>query len=223
MGKGANSIISMLHHFFATHGFGETSAHAHCDNCTGQNKNRFMIYYCMWRTLCGLHNEIILSFLIVGHTKFAPDWCFGLAKQCYHRTFVSSLDDIANTVARSSHVNVPQLVGTLDGTIHVPTYNWSKFFEDHVKKTALQGISKYQHFRFSRSAPGAVFVKNSSDGVEKIMLLKDETWRPSPNDLPEIVVPNCLSPERQLYLHEKIREFCTDSTKDLVCPKPPSI
>ena len=183
-----------------------------------------MIYYCMWRTLCGLHNEIILSFLIVGHTKFAPDWCFGLAKQCYRRTFVSSLDDIANTVAHSSHVNVPQLVGTLDGTIHVPTYNWSEFFEDHVKKTALKGISKYQHFRFSRSAPGAVFVKNSSDGVEKkIMLLKDETWRPSPNDLPEIIVPNGLSPERQLYLYEKIREFCTDSTKDLVCPKPPSI
>ena len=128
----------MLHHFFATHGFGETSAHAHCDNCTGQNKNRFMIYYCMWRTFCGLQNEIILSFLIVGHTKFAPDWCFGLAKQCYCRTFVSSLDDIANTVARSSDVNVPQLVGTLDGTIHVLTHNWSEFFEDRVKRQPLK-------------------------------------------------------------------------------------
>ena len=67
-----------------------------------------MTYYLMWRVFTGLHHEIKLSFLIVGHTKFAPDWCFGLAKQRYRRSQVSSLDDIANTVARSSVVNVPQ-------------------------------------------------------------------------------------------------------------------
>ena len=179
------------------------------------------MYYLMWRVLTGLHHEITLSFLLVGHTKFAPDWCFGLAKQCYRRTSVSSLDDIANTVARSSMVNVPQLVGTLDGDLIVPTYNWSAYFEDHVTKTALKGISKYQHFRFSRSTPGVVHVKESIDGPEKmITLLKDKEWLPTPNDLPEVVNPNGLSPERQSYLYEKIREFCAESSKDLVCPKP---
>ena len=34
----------------------------------------------------------------------------------------------------------------------------NQVFEDHVKNTALKGISKYQHFRFSKSAPGAVHV-----------------------------------------------------------------
>lgn len=211
----------MLHHFFATHGFGERSVHLHANNCTGQNKNRFMMYYLMWRVLCGLHDEITLSFLIVGHTKFAPDWCFGLAKQCFRRTLVSSLDDIANIVARSSIVNIPQLVGTLEGDVFVPTYNWSEFFEDHVVKTALRGISKLQHFRFSCSTPGVVYVKSSSAGSEKkITLIKEQSWKPLPSDLPEIVVPNGLTSERQLYLYEKIREFCTDSTKDLVCPRP---
>ena len=38
-GKGGNTVVSMLHHFFNTHGFGETELHLHADNCVGQNKN----------------------------------------------------------------------------------------------------------------------------------------------------------------------------------------
>ena len=68
VGKGANSIISMLHHFFEAHRIGEKSVHLHADNCGGQNKNRFMMYYLMWQVRTGLHEEIIISSLPVGHT-----------------------------------------------------------------------------------------------------------------------------------------------------------
>ena len=37
--KGANVIISLVHHIFATYGLGENVAHLHADNCSGQNKN----------------------------------------------------------------------------------------------------------------------------------------------------------------------------------------
>ena len=40
VGKGANCIISMLHHFLETYSFEETHIHLHADNCSGQNKNR---------------------------------------------------------------------------------------------------------------------------------------------------------------------------------------
>ena len=221
VGKGANLIISTLHHFFQTHRIGEKSVHLHADNCAGQNKNRFMMYYLMWRVRTGLHEEVTISFLPVGHTKFSPDWCFGLMKQCFRRTKIVDLDDIANCVSLSSSVNVPQLVGSLDGTTFVPTYNWSEYFEDRTIKTALKGITQMQHFRFSSSSPGAVFVKSVGSAAEqKINLLKDMSWAPSANQLPQVVVPMGLSAERQQYLYDKIREFCPPEKQDSVCPKP---
>lgn len=221
MGKGANAIISMLHHFFEVHGFGERRVHLHADNCVGQNKNRFLMYYLMWRVMAGLHDEATISFLPVGHTKFAPDWCFGLMKQCFRRTKIGDLDDIANCVSLSSAVNVPQLVGSLDGTVFVPTYNWSEFFDDTMMKTALKGISRLHQFRFSVAKRGVVFVKESSTATEReIRLVRDDSWKPSPHELPVVVIPNGLSAERKQYLYDKIREFCPDDKKDTVCPKP---
>ena len=221
MGKGANAIISMLHHFFEVHGLGESSVHLHADNCTGQNKNRFMMYYLMWRVLTGLHEEVKISFLPVGHTKFAPDWCFGLLKQRFRRTKIGDLDNIANCVSYSSSVNVPQLVGSLDGTTFVKTYNWSDYFDERTVKTALKGITQMHHFRFVSSSPGAVFVKTVGSGAERqINLLRNTSWAPSAHDLPDIIVPAGLSSERQQYLFEKIREFCPAEKQDSVCPKP---
>lgn len=38
-GKGADTVISFLHHFFEEHSEGETELLLHADNCCGQNKN----------------------------------------------------------------------------------------------------------------------------------------------------------------------------------------
>ena len=60
VGKGANTVISMLHHFFEKHSLGEDHVHLHADNCVGQNKNNTlvqvrntMMYY--MQTLIHLH------------------------------------------------------------------------------------------------------------------------------------------------------------------------
>ena len=60
------------------HGFGERDVYPHADNYTGQNKNNCMMQYLVWCTITNRHTSITLSFLPVGHTKFAPDWCFGI-------------------------------------------------------------------------------------------------------------------------------------------------
>ena len=100
IGEGANSIISYLHHFSQPHGLGEKTTHLHADNCTGQNKNNYVLHYFMWWTLVGLSPLNHSIILLVVHTKFAPDWCFDLFKQHFRLTKVGGIDDIAGIVDR---------------------------------------------------------------------------------------------------------------------------
>lgn len=220
MGKGSNTIVSMLHHFFVNHGLGEKIVHLHADNCGGQNKNCTMVQYLLWRVMTGQHDEITLSFMIPGHTKFSPDWCFGLLKKCYQRTKVGGLADLAQVVESSSTVNFAQLTGSEDGRVIVTSYDWQSFFAQHFTKVV--GIKKLHHLRFVSSSPGRVFVKERNGSAERTMvLLKTKGWKPSSVDLPPVLTPTGLSLQRQHYLYDKIREFCPDNTKDITCPKPP--
>ena len=66
----------------------------------------------MWRVLTRLHHNITISFMVVGHTKFAPGSCFGMLNSTFRKTKVSSLADIEQVVQSSSVVNECQLVGS---------------------------------------------------------------------------------------------------------------
>ena len=219
-GKGANATISYVHDFFISHGAGETDAQINADNCGAQNKNNFFIWYYSWRILCGLHKSILYSFLIAGHTKFSPDWCFGLIKQSFRRHYVSSLFDLMSAVDKStvSGVNISKLCGLHDGTLLVPVYDWVTFLEPYFKK--IPGISTFHHFRFSKDHPGVVFCRTLADSPEiGFQIFKNLEIRP-PNQLPPKIVPLGLGEERKRYLYREIREFCQPGTEDMVAPAP---
>lgn len=218
-GKGANAVISYLHHFFSNHGLGETDVHLHADNCSGQNKNKYLLWYWAWRTITGLHNSCTYSFLLVGHTKFACDWCFGLLKQKVRKTFISSLFDLANAVEEStvSGVNVSQLCGLHDGTVLVPVYDWATFLTRYFKK--FPNIKQFHHFRFQKDTPGIMYYKQFSDSPELTFLLLKRV-DVLPVSFPDEIVPSGLDMQRKTYLFRKIREFCREGTEDLVAPSP---
>lgn len=216
-GKGANSTISYVHYFFRRHGLGETEAELHADNCGAQNKNSAFMWYYMWRVMTGLHEEINYNFLIPGHTKFSPDWCFGLLKKKTRRTFISSLFDIGKAVKESATVNVAELVGLHDGTVLIPTYDWVTFLGQYFKK--LPKIKSYYHFRFHKDYPGTVFCKTYWYSEEKAINLLRRA--PEAGELPPTVPPSGISRERAEYLYKEIREFCREGTENLVAPPVP--
>ena len=92
------------------------------DNCAGQNKNNIAMQYLARRGLTNLHKHITISF-VVGHTKFSPNWCFGLFKRLYQRTNITSLDDITVTVNNSVKYNTAQLVVKSDGGVILSTFD----------------------------------------------------------------------------------------------------
>uniref|UniRef100_A0A1X7T5Z3 CCHC-type domain-containing protein n=1 Tax=Amphimedon queenslandica TaxID=400682 RepID=A0A1X7T5Z3_AMPQE len=217
-GKGANPVISMVHFYLKNHGLNSVSIHFHADNCTGQNKNNTVIQYLLWRVMTGLNASISISFLPVGHTKFSPDWCFGLLKQKFRKAEVDSLDDFIQVVEQSSAVNKAQPVGSSNGELIVETLDWCSYFATLFKK--IKGIKGFQHFVVNATSPGVVAARQAVDGpVTQFNLLKEDA-EITEDELPNILPPKGMSTERKWYLYEKIRPFCRYECKDVTCPLP---
>lgn len=165
------------------------------------------------------------NFLVAGYSavapKFGPDRCFGMIEKSYKLTYLSSIYELASLVEKSSTTgnNKAQIMGTHDGRVIVPVYDWASFLEPYFKK--IPNIKKYHHFRFSEASPGMVFCKELVTSPEQpFMLLKDQANLPPSSVLPPTIRPDGLSQQRKNYLFREIRQFCKPGTEDLVAPAP---
>ena len=221
VGKGANCVVSLLHHFLETYGLGEEHLHLHADNCSGQNKNSTMMWYLLWRVLTGLHKSITISFLITGHTKFSPDGNFGLVKRLFRRTKVDSLGCIEAVVNASSKVNFAHLIGRDPTDVSVTTYDWASYLAGFFVK--VDKIKSYQHFFFEGNA-GELVVKTASDDktprTQFLFKAAADIGSLTAEQLPEVVAPLGLDHKRKKYLFTDIREFVDVKFQDEVCPDP---
>ncbi|XP_070173725.1 uncharacterized protein [Littorina saxatilis] len=220
--KGSNMVISLLHHFLENFGVGERRMELHCDNCSGQNKNKFLMWYLAWRVMRNLHSEITVNFMPAGHTKFAPDWCFGLLKRRFKLSEVHCLNDFCHVVNTSTQkgINRSQLVGTEAGEVKVPVYDWHAFFDGWFQP--LKGIKSNYHFRFTPAAPGKVYMKKRLEDAEQLVSLAYDPAVVAERltNLPAPVPPPGLPLARKQYLYQQIRPFVKPCAQDIVCPRP---
>jgi hypothetical protein len=224
VGKGANAVISMIHHYLEFRSHGARKVYLHCDNCCGQNKNNAVIQYCCWRVLNDLNDFIELSFLLVGHTKFSPDRSFGTIKRMYNRTKVDTLDDIEKVV-RKSTAGLNEAISTYDYVRNQRNVNWydfSSFFSNFMKP--VPQLLSYHHFQFSNTHKGTVLVRKFADqeATPVNIMKKSHDTRLSSDDLQNVEIhPSGLSITRQWYLHDQISELCSSTlAASLTCPRP---
>lgn len=149
--------------------------------------------------------------MLPGHTKFAPDHFFGQIKKLYRRTSVSSLCEIEEVVRNSiiDGRNVPlTIVNSHTGERCVTWLDWS----EHLKKffEPLPGIFSYQHYLLNGSEPGIVYAKEFENSDEvKFMIALSDCLPDEIHDLPNTNTPPGRSADRQLYLFDNIRQFCS--------------
>ena len=221
-GKGANCIISMLHHYLAAiEDSNQDTLILHADNCVGKNKNNIVMQYLAWRVAVGLNSKITIMFLPVGHTKFAPDAGFGILKSKFRRTELASVQEFATCVEDStpiSKLNKAVLVGDESGTIFVPTFDWQERFSSTFKP--IPHLKQWHLFTFECRRPGFVTYKNNSDSPEGVFNMLLPNQRLENIDMPNIMEPVPLSPERQWYLYDNIQSLVPERGQDAICPKP---
>ena len=220
-GKGANTTISYVHHYLENYSTGSTRLLIHADNCVGQNKNNFFIMYLLWRVMSGLNDFIEYSFMTVGHTKFSCDRCFGSFKKKANLNQLHTLYDVGKVCDESADCNMSQLVGTHDGSVLVPCYDWQTFLSVFFNK--IPNVTDYQHYVFTKDKPGIVNCSiRLQDKAVRCDILKKKAQPIVPGQLPDVVQPNGFSAERESYLYKEIRQFCEEGTEDLVAPTPKS-
>ncbi|GES92067.1 hypothetical protein GLOIN_2v1838883 [Rhizophagus clarus] len=145
-GKGVNCTLSLVLHAIQKYNHGEKKLIVVCDNCVGQNKNNYSLFFYSWLIDHSIYDEIELNFMIPGHTKFICD---------------SSIINCSTT----NNFNVAQRYLNGKGFQY---YDFKNHFQKFKK---LPNIQKYHHFYFSSEYPRVIFYKDKlKDNYEKAII-----------------------------------------------------
>ena len=134
--------------------------------------------YLLWRVMAGLNEEVTIAFLLVDHTKFAPDLGF--------RTRVDMVYyGISDVVWQFAVLNHPQLIGDYDGNMFVMFMTEATWLRN-TYTTAIKGINKYQHFQMYLGVvcSDCQWWRRKADWYFKRYL-----WKPSLSAMPPLIIP----------------------------------
>lgn len=217
--KGANEVISFLHDFFVSREIQTPNIRIHADNCRGQNKNKYVMWYMIWLVSTGRVKRIELKFMIKGHTHFIVDSGIGHTKMELRRSNVFCLNHWVEVINRSATTNKAKVVTGNN------VYDWKKGLRSYFE--AFNGISQFQHFVVDNSEPGWIWAKYGfeDDVWKKRNLLKShvnlniEEFKNLPKYLSTVGFKGGKL-EKEKGLFENLRQYVEDEWKDELCPDP---
>ena len=77
-GKGANCVVSLLHHYLELHSSPTQEVLLHADNAVGQNEKNTMMQYLCWRIITARNAKIKMSLMVARH-KICPRQIFWIS------------------------------------------------------------------------------------------------------------------------------------------------
>ena len=118
------------------------------DNATSTNKNKYLFSWAMEMVSSGKVDHVHISFMIAGHTKFAPDRLFSIIGSAYKSEDVFTIDElkaICDTCAKC-YIEKGDMVHTWRDSIT-------------QKYSDLPGVRKYHDFLIVKSHDSGVVMK----------------------------------------------------------------
>ena len=165
--NGSNKVVTliykMLHTFIEDHGFLPRKLFLTSDNCARENKNQYVFAFLYGLVELGIVEEVVFSFLHVGHTGFAPDQMFSILAADFKKTNIRTLEDLIWLISKSSIKPAP-IVEKLEYI-----YNW----KDHI---ATQMAAPLKNHTFPKAF---LFIKEDKMTKMKYKFLpQDVEWKP---------------------------------------------
>lgn len=139
--KNTDHSISYLTHYISQLPDWIKRVHIFMDNTSCTNKNCFTMAWALEMVSQGKLQFVRISFLLAGHTKFAPDLIFAKIAQSYNRSDVFSTEDLAEVITPHADVVIDQ------GEI---VHDWRNSLS--MKYSKLPGIRGLHDFVFVTSA-----------------------------------------------------------------------
>ena len=105
--KTADHTVSYILHYLKSTGqvpSWVTRVHIFLDNAGSTNKNQFLMSSCLELVQHRVLQYLRISFMIPGHTKFAPDLLFSRIAKSYYKSDVFNKDDLQLIAQQFSHV-----------------------------------------------------------------------------------------------------------------------
>ena len=118
------------------------------DNATSTNKNKYFFSWAMEMVSSGKVNHVHISFMIAGHTKFAPDRLFSIIGSAYKSEDVFTIDEL-------------KVICDTCATCHIEKGDAVHKWRDSLtqKYSDLSGVRKYYDFLIVKSHDGGVVMK----------------------------------------------------------------
>lgn len=146
------------------------------DNATGENKNRFVLFFCALLVGAGVVKKVKLSFLPVGHTHEDIDQLFSRFAEALRRQDCYTWDDLERIV-RGSYTSSNGAVPNVVRNPHVPDFKgWMA--ANNIK---MSGHTGPMCFRFTKNDDDdVVMFARGRTSVNKVNGQPDEdsTWFP---------------------------------------------
>lgn len=118
------------------------------DNATSTNKNRYLFGWAMEMVRTGIIRHLHISFMIAGHTKFAPDRLFATIGSAFKTADIFNINELQLLCAPTAQTFIEDGLNVLC---------WRDSLGQ--KYSDLPGVRKYHDFLFVQSHTGDVVMK----------------------------------------------------------------